>query len=208
VAELRSLQGQGQAAQQELAELAQQAPGDTWLALVRAELAERLGAVDQAQRLYTQALGRQPDVYTRAAFADFWLSQGQPRKALALVGCDNCEADALVLRKALALQQLRDPQAASVAAGLQARFDAARALGSNLHLREEARLALEVWRQPERALSLAQSNWARQKEPADALLLARVAQALHRPELASGTYFAQAPVVDVRVAAVLRGERS
>ncbi len=200
VAELRSLQGQGQAAQATLSALAAQAPQDAWLALVRAELAERLGDTNQAARLYAQAQSAQADVYTRAAHADFWLGQGQPAKALALVDCPSCEADALLLRKALALHQLRAPQAASVAASLQARFDAARSLGNNLHMREEARFALEVLQQPERALALARSNWAKQKEPADALLLARAARATQRLEATAGAAFAQALAVDVRVA--------
>ena len=67
---------------------------------------------------------------------------------------------------------------------MQARFDAARQRGESLHAREEARLALDVLGQPARALQLAQDNWARQKEPADAVLLWRAARAAGQPAAA------------------------
>jgi hypothetical protein len=62
-------------------------------------------------------------------------------------------------------------------AELAARFDATRRRGDTVHRREEARYALEVENDPARALGLARANFAVQKEPADARLLADAARA-------------------------------
>jgi hypothetical protein len=54
------------------------------------------------------------------------------------------DADTLLLRRAIALHALGDPQAAVAAVTLQERLDAAKLRGENLHAREEARLALDL----------------------------------------------------------------
>jgi hypothetical protein len=66
---------------------------------------------------------------------------------------------------------------------MKARLAAARLRGE-VHAREEARLALDALNEPARALALAIENWAQQKEPADAVLLARAAAAAGQPEAA------------------------
>lgn len=204
LSELRSLQGQGERATRELAALAREAPDNRWLALLRAELAERRGEHSAAQALYRQASATGSDVYAVAAFADWWLDQGQPARALALV--KDGESDALMLRRAIAMKRLNDPQAAGVAADLQSRFDAARLRGEAFHAREEARLALDVQGQSARALRLAQANWAHQKEPADAVLLARAAVAAGQPDIARGLWPGQrrGDAVDVRLTQALK----
>jgi hypothetical protein len=190
MAELDSLQGQTQRAAAALAALATQAPHNPWLALVRAELAQRMNDPAAAKARFHEALqpteaGGSTDIYTRAAYADWLLEQGQAKGVLALVpASDNTTPDALLLRRAIALHQLGHAEAAAAAAQLQARFTAARQRGVNLHAREEARLALEVLGQPEQALALARHNWAQQKEPADAVLLWRAATAARQPQVA------------------------
>jgi hypothetical protein len=227
LAELRSLQGEPQQAAIELAALARRSPGDRWLALVRAELAERLGDASAAEALYRVALAGHDvsaisgnagiagnagttsitsnttnasssgaagssgdtiagaDVYSVAAFADWLLSQGRHAEALVTLDRADPEADALLLRRAIALHRVGD--AASEAAArqigtrLDARFDAARLRGENFHQREQARLALDVYGRADQALPLALDNWSRQKEPADALLLMRAAVAAGKP---------------------------
>lgn len=154
--------------------LARQAPDDRWLALVRAELAVRLGDDTEAERLLSQAAGQGGDPYAQAARADWLLDRGRAAEALAAVSVGPVEADALQLRRAIALHRLGDARAAAVLSGMTARLDAARRRGEP-HLREEARLALDVGRDPARAWTLAQENWAGQREPADAVLLWRSA---------------------------------
>ena len=180
-AELRSLRGEPVRAAAELTTLAKQAPGDRWLALLRAELAERLGDHPAAEQRFREATGDDADVYTLAARADWLLERGRDREALALLPARDDDADALRLRRAIALHRLHDPQAAVLTADLLARFAAARERGETGHAREEARLALDVLAQPGRALALARENWAQQQEPADAVLLLRAALAAGRP---------------------------
>ncbi len=60
---------------------------------------------------------------------------------------------------------------------LRERFAAARRRGDAPHLREEARLALDIDGDAATALALARQQWALQREPADAVLLWRAAAA-------------------------------
>jgi len=201
VAELRSLSADPRAAAAELQALAQAAPGDAWLALLRAELAERQGDHRSAESLFRQASAG-GGVYALAAFADWLLDRDRPREALALLAAGPADADALLLRRAIALHRLRAPEAAATARLLQARFDAARQRGENLHAREEARLALEVQGDAPRALVLALAQWALQKEPADAVLLWRAAQAAGQPAAAAALrgWLPDPAAADVRLA--------
>jgi tetratricopeptide (TPR) repeat protein len=201
LAELQSLQGQSQAATRAFAVLAalaaeSQDNADTpWLALLRAEHAERIGSHTEAAKHYRAATDGSPDVYAVCAYADWLLAQGKPGDALRVLDRIPADADALLLRRAIALKRLRDPQAAAHADTLRARFSAsqrpvdakpakqpgdlraqaAAPAPQNLHAREEARLALDVDGDAQRAWALAQSNWATQKEPADAVLYVRAA---------------------------------
>lgn len=177
LAELASLQGRGDAASQELARLARQ-PGAPagWIALLRAELAHRRGE-PAADALYRRALELNNDVYTRAAYAD-WLLERQRWPAVIALLQGQESADALLLRLAIAWQRSGDTARAKPAmAELQARFDAARLRGDGGHERELARFALDLQGDAKAALAYAEANWAQQREPADALLLARAKEA-------------------------------
>ena len=82
---------------------------------------------------------------------------------------DQSRIDALLLRRALALQQ-QGGDARALAADvkeLAARFDAAALRGDTVHQREQARFELLLRRDAKAALALARKNWAVQKEPAD-----------------------------------------
>lgn len=179
LAELASLTGNGT---QAAATLGRLGPGRVlapWLALMRAELAERLGDEAAAPALYRLALAGEDAVYTRAAWADWLLARGRAAEALALVerGPD-AEADALLLRRAIALRQLGRPGA--VEGLLRERLAAADRREPGRHAREQARFALDVEGRPREALKLAETNWALQREPADAVLLLRAAVAAGR----------------------------
>jgi hypothetical protein len=176
-AELLSLRGQVDAAESALAELSREAaPGvAAWIALIRAELAERRGDA-RAEAHYRTALQARADVYTLAAYADWLLTARRARDALALL--DGREAaDALLLRQAIAYRQLGDARATAATATLRERFAASRVRGDSLHRREEALLALYLEGDAVTALALARAQWAEQKEPADALLLVQAARA-------------------------------
>jgi hypothetical protein len=179
LAELASLSGQAPAAAQALAGLSAGRNPPAWLALMRAELAERLGDA-AAFALYRQALAGADEVYTRAALADWLMAQDRAAEALAVVGrSPDAEADALLLRRVIALQRL-GREAAAPTAQLRERLDSAERREPGRHAREQARFALDVGRDPREALRLAQLNWTQQREPADALLLLRAALAAGR----------------------------
>lgn len=142
-----------------------------WLVAERADMATRQGDTTSARRLYTQGVVDHPqDVDLRASFADLLLDQHDPAAVLDLIGPD-VAADALRLRRALALHALRDPRFAALDAALSETFEIAQRRGEALHAREEARYWLATRRSPARALRLAQANWQAQREPWDARVL-------------------------------------
>ncbi|WP_374569513.1 hypothetical protein [Ideonella sp.] len=189
LAELGQLQGRLTARQADSTLAALGSADDPWLALLRAELAERSGS-RQADALFRAATaGNAPGLYALAAYADWLLDQQRPAEAeRLLLGYD--AADALLLRTAIARHRLAHPsstggraaEADALIPQLQARFDAALARGDRSHAREQARFALDLLGDAPQALALAQSNWAWQREPADALLLLRAAAAAGQPE--------------------------
>lgn len=175
LAELASLSGQARSAARTLAQLGRGL--DPGLALVRAELSERLGDDAQALALYRASLVGEEAVYTRAALADWLLARSRAAEALVLVErSPDAQADALLLRRAIALRQLGRSDAV-LTATLAARLAAGERREPGRHAREQARFALDVVGDAREALRLAQVNWQHQREPADAVLLMRAAQA-------------------------------
>jgi hypothetical protein len=92
--------------------------------------------------------------------------------------------DSLLLRVALAKQQLGDNDLPNIVTQLKARFAASRLRGENLHQGDEARFTLSLLKQPQQALQLAQANWVSQREPKDARILLEAAIAAHNPAAA------------------------
>ena len=157
----------------------------SWMLTLQAELAERLDRRTDAERLYQESLRADPDdTYTIAAYSDFLLDADHPESVAALIAADT-PIDTLLLRRAQAAQRLHSPDAASIIADLDARFDASRQRGDRVHLREEARYRLELAKDPVGALELAQANWEVQKEPLDARIFLECAIAAGKPQAAS-----------------------
>jgi Tfp pilus assembly protein PilF len=137
-----------------------------WVLTLLAEMAQRRDDKPVAEARYRHALAMAPrDSYLLGAYADFLLEQRRPREVLAMLN-DQTRIDALLLRRALALQQTGGSLAADVKE-LAARFDAAMQRGDTVHQREQARFELKLRNDPSTALTLARKNWAVQKEPAD-----------------------------------------
>lgn len=153
-----------------------------WLDGLLAEFAQRTGDDAAAEQHYRNALAATPDdAYLLAAFADFLLDHARADEIVELLQ-DKTRADGLLLRLALAKQQLRAADTAQLVATLTARFAEARARGTALHLREEAMFTLKLQNNAVRALTLAQQNWQAQREPADARILLEAALAAHQPQ--------------------------
>lgn len=148
-----------------------------WVETALAEVAARLSLSAEADRHFRRALQLDAaDPYLKAAYADFLIDTARPAEAARLLAGDT-RVDGLLLRLALAEQQLGSATLSSRIAELQARFEAGHARGDRVHLREEARFRLHLRRDATGALRLAQDNWAVQKEPADARVLLEAALA-------------------------------
>jgi Tfp pilus assembly protein PilF len=161
-----------------------------WAWTTLAEMRARLGDADAAETAFKQALALAPnDVYTRAAYADLLLDLNRSRDVRALLATDVAQADATLLRLAIAAQRNADADAAALSESLSQRFAEARARGDRTHQREQARFALAVQRDPPRALALARSNFSAQREPADARILLECA-------IAAGDTQAAQPALD------------
>ena len=184
-----SLTGSAGPAAQDLAAALAAAPSAgpeerLWALTRLAEIAERRGDTALAERSFRQALALGlDDVYLQAAYADFLLDNGRAAEVLILLK-DGTRADVLLLRLALAAKAAADPRADGWARDLAARFAAARARGDSTHEKEEARFVMALQGDAGRALSLAQSNFAVQREPADARILMEAALAARQPAAA------------------------
>ena len=156
-----------------------------WVQTRLAETAERRGSLALAERAFKDALALGvPDVYLQAAYADFLLDNGRAQEVLTLLK-DGARADVLLLRLALAAKAAGDPRTEGWSRDLAARFAAARVRGDTTHEKEEARFVLVLQGDPVRALALARSNYAVQREPADARILLEAAIAAGQPAAAA-----------------------
>ena len=160
-----------------------------WILTILAEMAARTGDSKAAKTYFLDArnLGLK-DYYLLGAYADFLLDQGRAPEVIALLQRET-RADGLLLRLTLAEQALHLSTSKDHTAELAARFAAGRERGTRVHVREEARFTLGLLHDSQTALTLAQTNWAIQKEPWDARLLLESA-------LAVGSWNAARPVID------------
>ena len=156
----------------------------TILAELRARTAMRDDEFAQAEVAFKSALATEPEsVYARSAYADFLIDRGRSHEVRAVLG-EATQADALLLRSAIAARIDADSDAGSLRDNLEQRFADARQRGDETHLREQARFELHVRGDSAQALSLASRNFQTQREPADAQLLVDAAMAAKNPEAA------------------------
>lgn len=149
-----------------------------WVLTRLAEVAQRLGRVQEAEGRYKSAfkLGID-DQYLLTAYAEFLLDQERPAEVVELLK-DKTRNDVLLLRLALAELSLGLPSAQTHQAAIQARIDAARLRRDKLHLSDEAVFELMFRNQPGEAVRLAAENWTLgQREPGDARILLEAALA-------------------------------
>ena len=149
------------------------------------EMAERLGDDAAAERWFRAGLQLAPnDFYLRTACADLLLRQAHATETLQLLeGYESMEP--LLLRLAIAHQQLKDGSATQINGLLSNAFEVEQRRGEAVHRREQARFLLDIDRQPLAALAAAQQNWQIQREPDDILIFLRAADAAHQPEAAA-----------------------
>ena len=154
-----------------------------WLATSLAELEQRAGNNDAAERAFRSALALDADPYTTLSYADFLIAQRRPAQALALLNAQT-RTDAVLLRLAIAGTQAHAASAAADVAEMRARIALAneRPNAKIFHGREQAMFALAIEGDAVKALDLARGNLAAQREPLDLLVFAQAAQASGRPE--------------------------
>lgn len=158
----------------------------SWAQGTLAELAVQLDRPDAEAHL-RRALQLAPDdLYQRDLYADWLLSEGDNRGALALTDGYE-EVDSLAVLRAIALQRLDHPAAEALIANLEQRFAEARWRGTLLHQRDYARFLLDVQGDAEAARAHAAANWQSQREPLDTRLLLRAAVAAGDNEMLAQT---------------------
>ncbi|MGI9331567.1 MAG: tetratricopeptide repeat protein [Gammaproteobacteria bacterium] len=148
------------------------APGERqWALWVLAGLAAELELHGAADEHYAQALAvATPDLNLLVAYADHLLDTGRPRAALDLL--DGLERKApAVLRRAIALTRLSDPEVSTEVDWLRTHFADLRLRGDAGQAGDEARFELYVLGNSERALELAASNFEIHREGSDIRLL-------------------------------------
>jgi hypothetical protein len=207
LAETHSLQGKHSEARATFAALLSTSAHDkalaAWLLSLSAENEERAGNDKAAQAAYEQSLSLQADRYTAIAYADFLIRTAQP--ALAIAGLSHePQTDTVLLRRAYALRKLQKPEWLKLRDELAARMRTAQAREADGsfdgHAREAAQFYLWLADDSARAMALAQQNWQKQREPADALLLVDSARRTGVAELQSASrQVAALGLVDARI---------
>ena len=183
--ETRSLQGAHAPAASGLRDLLAQATEPeqrSWLLSLLAEAQERAGHDHDAERAYQASLALSADLYTALAYSDLQLRTGRYQRALQTLRALP-DTDAVLLRRARALQQLADPAWSQIRDTLREREQALLRRGDDpqLHNRERALAALWLEHDAARALLLARDNLTLQREPLDWWIALRSAQQAGQP---------------------------
>jgi tetratricopeptide (TPR) repeat protein len=201
---LRGLTGHLDEAYAKIASMALQAlapEARAWRYSELGEMAERRGDDAAAEHWFREGLQLAPDdFYMRTACADLLLRRQRAAETLQLLaGYESMEP--MLLRIAIAHQQLHDQAAAPADALLSSAFTVEQQRGDLVHRREQARYLLDVSRQAKAALTAAQENWRVQREPDDILILLRAAQAANEPKAAQPalSFLSDSGMQDVRL---------
>ncbi|KAA0694223.1 hypothetical protein DT594_13045 [Halopseudomonas laoshanensis] len=148
--------------------------------LTLTEMAERL-ELPQAGAYWQRSFLQNPDdLYRRARYADWLLSEGQHEQALELTRGFN-DVDTLAVLHAIAMTRLDHPEQETLVAELEDRFAEARWRGDFLHHWEYGRFLLDVKGDADAALVVARANWETQRAQPDRELLVRAAAVADEP---------------------------
>lgn len=146
-----------------------------------ADMATRLDLPEAGIYWQRALLQNSDDLYRRARYADWLLSQGQDEKALEVTrGFD--EVDTLAVLQAIAMTRLKHPEQPRLVGDLEERFAEARWRGEFLHQWEYARFLLDVKGDAQAAFLTAQANWKTQRAQPDRELLIRAAAIAGKPD--------------------------
>jgi predicted Zn-dependent protease len=186
-----------------------------WALSVRADLAQRAGALPEAQDLLTRAVALAPaSDYTRLALADVLIARDRLAEAVEVLDTARPSVGVL-LRRAIAQSRTHAGYAPESLAALEERLAVSAQRGERTHLREETRLALEfpgadAAADRQAVLALARDNFNVQRETEDIRLFARAA-AITRDPAALATleeWLQRSHYEDIVVDQLLRSGRS
>ena len=123
---------------------------------------------ERAEQHFRDGMSNNPsDFYLMRTYADFLLDRGREEQVLQLLR-ENTKDNGILLRAAIAARRSgKAEQADQWLTQLESRFEEIRLRGSKPHGRFEARYALELKDDPQRALTIALANWQQQKETRD-----------------------------------------
>jgi hypothetical protein len=184
VLETLSLLGQWDVARQGFETLMREVRGvgestqQAWFMSLMAENESRAGNSAAARQWFSRSLALDNDGYTALAFADALLSSQQAAQAVAILQTQP-DSDAVLIRRAQAYKQLKDPRFVAIAGQLEQRMAVSAqrsAPGDTGHAREQALYALHVQGDAKAALAFAQINLQLQREPIDWLIALQSAQ--------------------------------
>jgi tetratricopeptide (TPR) repeat protein len=149
-----------------------------WALQVGADMANRAGAPADAEPMLRQAVALTPGSDpARLALADVLGSQGRRAEEEAVLDMTRPSVGALLRRVELLQADGRSAPRAQALAELRERLTVSAQRGERTHLREEARLAIDLSAEPAKQLALARANFTLQRETEDVRLLARAATA-------------------------------
>jgi tetratricopeptide (TPR) repeat protein len=186
-----------------------------WALSVRADLAQRAGALPEAQDLLTRAVALAPaSDYTRLALADVLIARDRLAEAVEVLDTARPSVGVL-LRRAIAQSRTQAGYTPESLAALEERLAVSAQRGERTHLREETRLALEfpggdAAADRQAVLALARDNFNVQRETEDIRLFARAA-AITRDPAALATleeWLQRSHYEDIVVDQLLRSGRS
>jgi tetratricopeptide (TPR) repeat protein len=146
----------------------------SWIYSAVGDVAERAGRPDALAWLERATVADPTDHYAQLALVDALLARGDLDRAEARLRTLP-RSDGALLR--LAICARRRGVADGAAEELEARFEELERRGEPVHLRDRARLRLDVRADVAGALADATNNFSSQREPADVRLLLRAAQA-------------------------------
>lgn len=152
----------------------------SWTLGVRADIAIRSGALADAENLLVRAVGVMPSSdYLRLMLADVLWTERRAQEASEALRSTRPSVGALLRRVEISGINGRNPEGQTALADLRERLAVSAQRGERTHLREEARLALDLTPDSGKTLSLARDNFSVQKETEDVRILARAAAAAH-----------------------------
>lgn len=156
-----------------------------WVTALMAESSARSNKTDLVARHYQAVLALRPkDVHALRNYSDYLLAENRHQEVIKMLK-PHLQNDALLLRTAMAAKQAGNAALEKQSVEeLRDSFRKALKKHGHTHEKDEALFELNFGDNKQRALKLAQENWAIQKEPSDMLSLLKAAQANDNPQAA------------------------